>query len=266
MISAKTTKRLQKRYGKWVLITGATSGIGYELSKALASAGFNLVLTGRREAILAQMKSDLSADNGVEIQMVTGDLSKEADVNQLIKKCAEIPIGTYILNAGYATSGNLIDNKLSDELNMFDLNARALLLLSHTFGNELKHKKRKGALVLLSSMVAFQGVPNITNYAATKAYVQSLGEGLYHELKPYDIDVLNVAPGPVNTGFADRASMEMGNAVDAKNITPEIISAIGRKKTVIPGGLAKFLVYNLRLLPRSIKTKIVGKVMKESLS
>lgn len=264
MISSKTKNRLHKKYGDWILITGATSGIGNELAKALAQVGFNLVLTGRREVILEQIKSDLSANKSIEIKTIPGDLSKEEDVHQLIKECAKISIGTYILNAGYATSGDLISNELSDELNMFDLNARALLILSHAFGNNLKQHKRKGAIVLLSSMVAFQGVPNITNYAATKAYVQSLGEGLYHELKPLGIDVLNVAPGPVQTGFADRASMEMGNAASAEGIVSEIISAIGRKKTVIPGFLAKFMVYNLRLLPRPLKTKMVGSVMKNA--
>ncbi|MDP4934174.1 MAG: SDR family NAD(P)-dependent oxidoreductase, partial [Salibacteraceae bacterium] len=98
--------------------------------------------------------------------------------------------------------------------------------------------------MLLSSMVAFQGVPNAANYAASKAYVQSLGEALSIELKPEGIDVLTIAPGPVESGFSGRANMQMGKAMKPEAIALATINAIGKRSTLLPGFLTKLLVYN----------------------
>jgi short-subunit dehydrogenase len=92
---------------------------------------------------------------------------------------------------------------------MIRVNCQALLALAYQFGKQFSANKR-GGIILLSSLVAFQGVPYSANYAATKAYVQSLAEGLARELKPTGVDVLAAAPGPVRSGFAKRANMQMG--------------------------------------------------------
>ena len=113
----------------------------------------------------------------------------------------------------------------------------------------------------MSSMVAFQGVPYSANYAATKAYVQSLAEALAVELKPYNVDVLAAAPGPVSSGFEQRANMKMSMSLKPSQIGVPILKALGRKTTVLPGLLTKVLVYSLRTLPRWGKVKIMQKVM-----
>lgn len=256
-----TINRLQQRYGKWALITGATSGIGREMAQQLGEAGFKLVITGRRTEELQKLATELFDQHRTEAIPIPGDLSKEADVKTLQRETAHLPIGVAVLNAGFATSGLFADSPLDSELNMLDLNCRALLMLTHHFAQQLKSNQRKGAIVLLSSMVAFQGVPNAAHYAATKAYVQTLGEGLSTELKPAGIDVLCAAPGPVETGFSKRANMKMGQAMKAKDVASSIIQAIGKQRTVFPGFLTKFLVYNLRLTPRWLKIRIMGKVM-----
>ena len=104
-------------------------------------------------------------------------------------------------------------------------------------------------------------MPSAAHYAATKAYVQSLGEALRLELKPEGIDVLCAAPGPVETGFSERADMKMGMALTAKDVGVPILSAIGRKTTVKPGFLTKLLFFNLGMVPRWAKVRIMGKVM-----
>jgi len=113
----------------------------------------------------------------------------------------------------------------------------------------------------MSSIVAFQGVPNAANYAATKAYVQSLSEALAIELKEEGIDVLATAPGPVSSGFAERANMKMDMSLSPQDVGVPIIKAIGRKTSNLPGFLTKLLVYNLRMTPRWGKIRIMGKVM-----
>ena len=99
-----------------------------------------------------------------------------------------------------------IDSDLEVELNMIDLNCRSLAQMTHTFGGRFA-KRGRGGIVLMSSLVAFQGVPRAANYAATKAYVQSLAEGIRAELKPLGVSVLASAPGPVKSGFGARAGM-----------------------------------------------------------
>ena len=113
----------------------------------------------------------------------------------------------------------------------------------------------------MASLVGFQGTPFAAHYAATKAYVQSLAEALSVELKPEGIDVLAAAPGPVSSGFASRANLQMGATLKPEGIAVPILNALGNKQTVLPGFLTKFLVYALRTAPRWGKVRIMKLVM-----
>lgn len=260
-LSAKNIDRLKQKYGNWVLITGATSGIGKELALTFGEAGFNLVITGRREQLLADLGTQLFDSHQVEIIPLAGDLSKAEEVEKLIEETSHLPLGIIILNAGFGTSGNFRDADIAEEVNMLELNCKAVVKLAHHFTHHILQDHRKGAIVLMSSMVSFQGVPYAAHYAATKAYVQTLGEGLAVELKPNGIDVLCASPGPVNSGFASRANMKMNMTLTPDQIAVPIIRVIGKKTTVLPGFLTKFLVYNLRMTPRRMRTRVMGKVM-----
>jgi len=143
---------------------------------------------------------------------------------------------------------------------MLKVNCEALLTLTHHYGQQFA-KQRRGGIILMSSMVAFQGTPYAANYAATKAYVQTLAEGLAVELKPYGVNVLAAAPGPVESGFGQRANMKMSMSLSPAEVGVPILTALGRKTTVLPGHLTKLLVYSLRAVPRWGKIKIMKKVM-----
>ena len=108
--------------------------------------------------------------------------------------------------------------------------------------------------------MALQPVPYSANYAATKAYVQSLGEALAIELKPYGVNVLVAAPGPVDSRFSERANLKMSMMLKPSQVAVPIVKALGKKTTVLPGFLTKFLVYSLRLLPRWGKIKVMQRV------
>lgn len=259
-LSKSLKKRLQTRYGFWGLITGATSGIGKELATRLAEAGLNIVLTGRRESLLRQVAWDLENTYQIKTKIVVGDLSQESEVYNLIDEVKDLKIGLAIMNAGYGTSGEFIKSDLDAEINMLNLNSKALLILTHHFAKVFSEKK-KGGIILMSSMVGFQGVPNAAHYAATKAYVQSLGEALAIELKPKNVDVLAAAPGPVASEFSKRADMQMGKVLRPEDVGVPILRALGRKHTSLPGILTKVLVYSLRTVPRWGKVRIMNLVM-----
>lgn len=143
---------------------------------------------------------------------------------------------------------------------MLDLNCRAVLSLCLHFAPLLAERGR-GGLVLMSSLVGFQGTPGAAHYAATKAYVQTLAEGLRSELRSSGVDVLASAPGPVHSGFAARADMQMGKALDAADVAVPTLNALGRRTTVAPGGLSKLLTWSLAPLPRTARTRIMSGVM-----
>jgi len=260
-LASNTIKRLKSKYADWALITGASSGIGRELALLLAEAGFKLIITGRRVQALEALSTEMFDKYQTECIPVPGDLSQREDLDHLLEQIAHLEVGIAILNAGYGTSGPFLKADLNEELNMLDLNCRAVLIMAQHFGLKMQAQNQKGAIVFLSSMVAFQGVPNAAHYAASKAYVQSLGEALAQELKSSSVDVLVSAPGPVASGFAERANMRMNMSLEAKQVAVPIINAVGKKNFVIPGFLSKFLVYNLRMVPRWAKVRIMGLVM-----
>jgi len=143
---------------------------------------------------------------------------------------------------------------------MLDVNCFAVLEQSVVFGQRFA-KRGRGGIVLMASLLGWQGVSGAAHYAATKAYVQSLAEGLHRELGPLNVDVLVSAPGPVNSGFAGRADMRMGNADTPATVAKASLQALGRKTTVIPGALGKFLSYSLLALPRFLRVRILTAVM-----
>ncbi|MBD3750678.1 MAG: SDR family NAD(P)-dependent oxidoreductase [Sphingobacteriales bacterium] len=259
-LSDKEKARLKSKYGEWAVITGASSGIGLELATQLASAGFNLVLIARQLEKLQEVENRLKANKTIEIKIVNVDVSETEGIDQIIEATKGLKVGLLIASAGYGTSGNFIDSSLHSEINMLRVNCEALLSLTHYYGQQFAIQKR-GGIVLMSSMVAFQGTPYSANYAATKAYVQTLAEGIAVELKPKGVDVLAAAPGPVESGFSKRANMKMSISLTPSQVGIPILTALGRKTTVLPGFLTKMLVYSLRTVPRLGKVKIMEKVM-----
>jgi uncharacterized protein len=258
-LSAKEKTRLRK-YGQWAIITGASSGIGLELAIRLAEAGLDLVLNSRHIDKLNEVEKEIKLKFPVKIKTVASDVSTSEGIDKIIESTQGLDIGLLVASAGYGTSGLFINSSLHAEINMLRVNCEALLSLTHYFCQIFTQQKR-GGIVLMSSMVAFQGVPYSANYAATKAYVQSLAEGLAIELKPLGVDVLAAAPGPVKSGFEQRANMKLQMSLKPTQVGVPILRALGRKNTVLPGTLTKILVYSLRTVPRWAKIKIMEKVM-----
>lgn len=243
-------------YGPWALITGASNGIGRALARELAGQGYNLILQGRNSVRLNNLQAELK----VETSLISCDLSTRDGVQELINAIDSRDIGLAVLSAGFGSSGYFRETSLAEELNMVDVNIKAVLELSHYFTNRFS-AQRRGGIILMSSLVAFQGVPYSANYAATKAYVQSLAEGLRREMKGHNVEVLAATPGPVASGFSQRAGMKMGFSLSPEEVAPAILKALGKRGTVLPGLLSKVLVYSLKTAPRSIKVRIMEKVM-----
>jgi short-subunit dehydrogenase len=259
-LSNSEQTRLQTRYGPWALVTGASSGIGRELARQLAGCGLHLVLVARRREALEAVAQECRQLSGGQVRVVVADVGTPAGIRAIFEETAPLNLGLVVAAAGYGTSGPFTGSVLDEEVDLLRVNAEAVLRLAHHYAGVFARQGR-GGLILLSSIVAFQGVPFSANYAATKAYVQSLAEALARELKPRGVDVLAAAPGPVRSGFAARARMVLGAALTPEEIGVPILRALGRQTTVLPGRLTKLLIYALRTVPRWGKVRIMQQVM-----
>jgi len=255
------SSRLRSRYGPAAVVTGASSGIGEKFARRLAEDGFDLLLVARRSEVLSRLAEEIRGKHGVSVHVLAADLTDPDSPDTLMRSVREMDVGLLICSAGFGTSGAFIDGNLADECAMVDVNCRSLMTLTWHFGKQFA-ERRRGGIVLMSSLVGFQGVPSATNYAATKAYVQSLAEGLHHELKPLGVDVLASAPGPVHSGFAGRANMQMSMALRPQEVAAATLSALGRRSTVRPGWLSKVLEWSLKPLPRWGRVRMMGVVMR----
>jgi short-subunit dehydrogenase len=252
---------LEVRYGPWAVVTGASEGIGRSFAGALARRGFHLVLVARRSQLLDALAANLTQAHGRQCEVLVADLSTAAGVATVLERTARHDVGLLVCAAGFGTSGRFLEGDIGDELDMLQVNCGASTALSWGFGRRFAARGR-GGLILLSSIVAFQGVPRSAHYAATKSYVQTLAEGLRIEWADRGIDVLAVAPGPVGTGFARRAGLAMGRAESPDVVAAESLSALGRRGTVRPGLLAKVLGYGLAMTPRWGRIRIMAMVMR----
>lgn len=257
-MSDEARRRLE-RYGPWAVITGASDGIGRAFARELAREGFHLLLVARRMDALSSLAIELKQAHGIETRALSADLADAAGQEALMRATQELDIGLFIASAGFGTSGPFLNNAVETEINMLALNCAAPLVGTHHFANRFV-KRGKGGIILLSSLLGCQGVPRLAHYAATKAYIQVLAEGLRGELKPLGVNVLAVAPGPVKTGFAARAGLTMSMFDTPEAVARGALSKLGRATTVRPSFWAKTLEAALSPLPRMGRTAILGMV------
>ncbi len=258
--SARPDTPLRRDYGPVAVVTGATEGIGRAFAHQIAAAGLDLVLVARRQGALDEVAENLRARHGVRVESVATDLGVGDGVHRVMEATAKLDVGLLIAAAGFGTSGLFLDGDIESESSMLQVNCDAVLRLTHHFGARFA-ARGDGGVVLLSSIVAFQGVPRAAHYAATKAWVQTFAEGLRHEWRPLGVDVVACAPGPVKSAFAARANMRMGATVDPATVARETLRSLGRRGTVRPGALTKLLESGLSLLPRFARTRIMRQVM-----
>lgn len=242
---------------RWALITGASDGIGRAFAVELAARGYGCVLVARRAERLRAVAEQIGPGR---CRILAEDLGDPAAIGRLADATADLSVDLLVAAAGFGTSGPFVDADLRSELDMIDVNCRAVAALAHVFGRRMV-ARRRGGIILFSSLLAFQGVPRSANYAATKAYIQTLAEGLRPELNAFGVEVLSVAPGPIASGFAARAGLSLGLSQTPDVVARQALAALGRMTTVRPGWLSKLLIGALSSLPRGGRTWVMAKIM-----
>lgn len=188
---------------KTAMVTGATSGIGKATAKKLASLGYNLILTGRREDRLKELQEELNNDS-IQIITLCFDIRVTADVESAIQKLSDewLDIDLLVNNAGLAAGADPIYNGLwSDWEQMIDTNIKGLLYLSKLIIPRMMERKQ-GHIINISSIAGKETYANGNVYCATKHAVEAITKGMRIDLLPYNIKVSSVSPGMVETEFS----------------------------------------------------------------
>ena len=252
----------------WVLITGASSGFGEEFARQYAEQGHSLVLVARRLDWLQRLAEALRQEFGADVVVERVDLSEVAAVSRLHQQLRErgIAIDILINNAGHGLQGPFLDVQLDAALRMVQLDVASLTAVTHVFAQDMRTRGH-GKILLVASLLAYQGVQNFAVYAAAKAYVLRLGEALHRELKSDGITVTALCPGMSDTGFATAAQQKITPALKRLMMQPVPVVRAGiraldaGRMSVVPGLANKALVIFTWATPRWLHQAILSHAM-----
>lgn len=241
----------------YALITGASSGIGYELAKVFAQHQYSLILVARSQNKLRELADDLKSQHEVSVHIIEKDLSLPHAAKEIYDEVQDhsLEVNVLVNNAGIGYVGWFHEASGEANKDVTQVNIAALTELTRLFAKDMV-KARSGKILNVASTGAFHPGPYIAVYYATKAYVLSFSEAIANELSPYNITVTAVCPGATRTNFARRAGKrDVKWAMDAKKVAAISFQALMKgKKVVVPGWMNKILI----ALPRSFVSKKVG--------
>eukprot|EP01098_Paradermamoeba_levis_P013325 TRINITY_DN6057_c0_g1_i1.p1 TRINITY_DN6057_c0_g1~~TRINITY_DN6057_c0_g1_i1.p1 ORF type:complete len:271 (-),score=93.76 TRINITY_DN6057_c0_g1_i1:78-890(-) len=254
---------LEKKFDGWALITGASSGLGKEFARQLASKGFNCVITARREKEMEETKSLLESQFKVKVKVVAADLLTEEGVAKLIDEIKNIPIGLLINNAGFGYGGRFDKQDVQKLKDMVRLNCVVPLELTWAVLPAMKSKGGKSAVLFVSSASAFQPLPYHATYGASKAFLSSFGCALFDELKGLGIEVTVLEPGVIDdTGFQSASHQLNHHGAKSGEVVEDALVALEMGKMVQTFGWYVWLRgMGAALAPRQIVLPIARKIM-----
>jgi uncharacterized protein len=252
----------------WILVTGASSGFGEEFARQYAAQGRPVVLVARRIDKLQTLAHELRERYRVDVIVEQVDLSNLAAVIQLHQRLRErgIAIDTLINNAGHGLQGTFVDSTLDAALAMLQLDVVSVTAVTHVFAQDMRTRGR-GEILLVASMLAYQGIEKFAVYAAAKAYVLRLGEALHRELKRDGVTVTVLCPGMSDTGFATAAQQKITPALKLLMMQPAPVVRAGiralqaRRISVVPGWANKASVTFTWATPRWVHQAVFARIM-----
>lgn len=245
------------------LITGASSGIGYSMAKYLSSLGYDLILVARDKERLQEIQKELKTD----VKIVVADLSQESKIKELYVLCKNDNIDILINNAGFGLFGEFDSTDLTTELNMIDVNIKAVHVLTKVFLRDMI-KKDSGYILNVSSSASFQAGPLMSTYYASKSYVTRLTVAIYEELrrKKSNVHVSCLCPGPVKTNFNNVANVKFAmKGLDSDYVAKYAIDKMLKKNKliIVPGFKMKMVLFFNRFISTKKAARIVYKFQKK---
>ena len=250
-----------KKYGPWALVTGANAGIGKAIAHELAARGLNIVAVARRQHLLDALKDELEKEYDIHVDTFALDLTEPDAVEKLDRATQNKVIGLIVPAAGMAVADEFTATAPERNTAMAYLNMVVPMQLVQRFAGKMTERGRGGVL-LVSSLFAYQGIPYVANYAATKAYILTLGEALHVELGKHGIDVSVLSPGLTDTDMPANLPLDFSKLPmlyqSPQKVAKTGVKALGRKPTVVSGWVNKFYAWQNRLIPRSMPVSLFG--------
>ena len=246
------------------LITGASSGIGWDLAHIMAT-DFDLIVTARNQKKLEELASQLESAHGAHVHVIPADLARPQAPEEIFAEVARrgLPVDVLVNNAGFGSYGAFKSTSLQEELDMLQVNVTAVTHLTKLALPGMLERKR-GRILNVASTAGFQPGPLMAVYYATKAYVISFSEAIANELKGSGVTVTCLCPGPTATEFAARAEMEKSRLFMLGRMRSQDVARAGYKgmlrgkRLVIPGVMNKLVMQSVRFTPRKMVTAIAG--------
>lgn len=255
----------QQKQEKTALITSASGGIGYELTRLFARDGYNLVLVARGESNLAEIKRDLEKRHGIKVTVIAKDLSEPSSPQELFDQVERegIEVDALVNNAGFTVYWLFVETDLQKELEMMQVNMVTLTHLTKLFLPGMV-RRHSGRVMNVASTAAYLPGPLMAVYYATKAYVLSFSEALSNELEGTGVTVTALCPGITETGFQKRGNMEDSKLVAGRSIMDaRTVAKLGYKgfmkgRPIVVTGLRNLiLVLSVRFMPRALVRRTI---------
>jgi len=243
---------------KTALVTGACSGIGLELARALAEAGYALVLVSNRPTHLEGVATELAKAHGVATTAIAMDLGRPEAAQELFDEVAKrgLTVDIVCINAGFFFFGEIAQADPARAAAMLQLHVVTASMMCVLFGRELR-ARRRGHILVTSSISAWRDFPGIGFYGSSKRYLRSFACSLRSELKPWGVNVTTLAPGATATGLYDpnvvpvELAKKVGVMMEARDVARAGLSAMFRRKAeVIPGFLSRVMTFFASLTPQ----------------
>jgi uncharacterized protein len=263
------TKPIDYWRGKWALVTGASAGIGAALARELAAGGTNLILTARRKDRLEALARDLISIHKISTEIVVADLTQPNAPANIFAFTREknISVDLLINNAGYGSHGEFLNSDLPWQLGMVQVNCSAVVHLTRLYLPEMV-KRQAGDILILASTAAFQPVPYISTYAASKAFDLLFAEGLAEEMKPYRVRVCALCPGSTESEFHQVANQThlvgpKRNRETAEKVAKTGLQALAAGKSYVISGIGNYLgTHAERLVTRRTVARLAAKMFR----
>ena len=253
----------------YALITGASKGIGLAIATELARRKFDLLLVARSGSLLEQVAQQLATEQGVKTDFLAIDLAEAGAAQRIYDWCSQKKYAVQMLvnNAGYGLSGPFEKHTLAEHIGMMQVNMTALVELTHLFLPQLR-QQAKAYILNIGSSAAYQAVPGLSLYAASKSFVLQFSRGLHQELKRSSVSVTCVCPGATDTNFVDRAQIgDKGRkAAEKVNMTPANVArqavdaTLSGKTEVVTGLINKAGKLMAWLLPKGLVEQTAGSI------
>lgn len=259
----------KEKYGQYALVTGGTSGIGKALSYEIAKHGVNLILVARGSEELKRTAEEIKSRYNVDAVTIQADLSKNEGIEQVIRESEPFEVGLFVPAAGLDTNGLFSKINIDKELALLQLNVISTLSLTHHFVKSMIDRKRGGVL-LVSSLSGHMPNPYLSNYAGSKAYVLNLGLSLYGELRQKGVDVSVLSPGLTDTPMAKGTGIDWDKTpmkkMEAGEVAAIAIKQLGKKASIVPGGMNKMMAFMAKyMMPFGMGSKMNEGMMRKAL-